>query len=211
MKIAALLVLTSLAAAQGRGLLQAPGSSPLMNHFGACSEQPNTEFTNPDLAIIYNVDTALSCCQFCQGFSTISSQPCGGYSWKANECHLKPTGELTKSSNSAFTSGEVSTPRNFSAGAVVATPPVTGESNVQDCCNHCMASQKCNMFAWCDPALAKEGKCDPAGLNDKSLPGECTLWLSVEATTTVQYCTNKEGALVTWQSGIIEGRDPPKN
>ncbi len=64
-----------------------------------------------------------------KGFSTISSQPCGGYSWKANECHLKPTGELTKSSNSAFTSGGVSTPRNFSAGAVVATPPKTGESN----------------------------------------------------------------------------------
>lgn len=40
--------------------------------------------------------------------------------------------------------------------------------------------KKCNMFAWCDPAMATEGKCDPPGLNDKSLPQECTLWLSVE-------------------------------
>lgn len=67
--------------------------------------------------------------RYLQGFSTISSQPCGGYSWKANECHLKPTGELAKSTNSAFTSGEVSTPRNFSSGSVVATPPKTGDSN----------------------------------------------------------------------------------
>lgn len=35
MKIASVLILASLAAVQGRGLLQAPGSSPLMNHFGA--------------------------------------------------------------------------------------------------------------------------------------------------------------------------------
>lgn len=35
MKIATVLVLASLAAVQGRGLLQAPGSSPLMSHFGA--------------------------------------------------------------------------------------------------------------------------------------------------------------------------------
>ena len=69
-----------------------------------------------------------------QGFSTISSQPCGGYSWKANECHLKPTGTMTKTSNSACTSGEVATPRNFSSGAVVATPPInTGEGRRLPC------------------------------------------------------------------------------
>lgn len=68
----------------------------LVLHAGACSIEAGTQFTNADIAVIYNIADAQSCCQFCQGFSTISAVPCGGYSFcascpdgKANICALK--------------------------------------------------------------------------------------------------------------------------
>lgn len=53
------------------------------------------------------------------------------------------------------------------------------------------------MFAWCDPALAKEGKCDPTGLNDQSLPGECAMWQSPEGEVLLQLL-----GMVDWKGTI---------
>lgn len=68
-----------------------------------------------------------------QGFSTISAIPCTGYSWceacpdgKANVCALKGPGGPTAAADTAYTSGRVAVPRNFSSNVVVKLPPSAG-------------------------------------------------------------------------------------
>ena len=50
----------------------------------------------------------------------------------------------------------------------------------QDCCQYCKANTDCNAFTWCDAAQAKDGKCNPGGINDKSVPNDCYLYQSMK-------------------------------
>ncbi|KAL4448142.1 hypothetical protein ABPG75_005361 [Micractinium tetrahymenae] len=208
-----LIALAALQAVQAQVQSTVGGGGPLINTFGACSMEAGTQFTNADIALIYNVADAQSCCQFCQGFSTISAVPCGAYSFcascpdgKANVCALKEPGTMSKTSTSAYTSGAVSVVRNFSSNVVVPPPVQNGSCQIivsrylwdkgpyVDDCSAEYLENKLNVES-------AQDCCSYCAANPK-----CNMFDSTEA---FKKCTVSPDGIGTWSAGIIEGRDPP--